>query len=684
MFALTFLLQYWWRRLREDHTWLSVLVPPLEQRLLITRSQRVLVLCVSILGNFAVAAAFLNVLPNTASQVVVNAIINNLFMIPFEGLLPDMFKYANTYESLTVAVRNAVEAKHKGRRRHIRCMALVSRLWFYLFNKPFPGYHGYSKTTVGDVAQKISSKYRKESTSSASFSRRDSQAAGPSTAKTAPPLPSLIPLKKGGKDKVVPINTTVADASGGSMVTPVTTKAVSLQPSSVASSDVDNKKLFESRFLEDNTTFMHKTRVSSKEDGDEDAPRQWNQRETQLCNISDPEDEIEEDDSEEVVRQDALRVAQAHAAARYTFATTKQGISSASATRAPRKSAEEWEAQTPIEPFSAPLFGAVNGDGGEDAEEATRPHPHALNVGQLFTVLSGEGRGASKQQQQQQQPLSSKVAPRNAFAALVPLRTQDNSVAGNATPSIPTTPSSALQAEKVKYMLRWAMVSMLMALQCFAGLFVCAIGTYILTNNSVNDATSWADVGAGTVIFGLCLAGFTFVQRARFVPAVIILVMGLLIEAAVVTSFLLYESSGSGFIAALVLVGVHVFGIVAAVACGMLVVITKKRAFRAKLEKFLLLQRLDHHIFNSRHLSAIGEKQAASSTITRALRYDRGSLAVTCFGGALQQQLDVPCGTSACCCCCCCGGGVAFMSFVFEMRSWRAIGVRFSSRWNHV
>jgi hypothetical protein len=111
--VLTYLMHVWWRELRQDHSWLSVLVPPLDQILFITRPQRIAILCVTILANFSVSAAFFYATPSTSSQLIIAAVVSALVMVPFEELFPLLFHGVNTYRSQTQKLRAKVRAKHR-------------------------------------------------------------------------------------------------------------------------------------------------------------------------------------------------------------------------------------------------------------------------------------------------------------------------------------------------------------------------------------------------------------------------------------------------------------------------------------------------------------------------------------------------------------------------------------------
>ena len=97
-FLTTYIVLKWVRALRESHTWVSIVRPPRDHQLVITRPQRVVLLGVSVLASFAVSATKLSA-GNDTLQLVANAIIANLVMQPFEIIIPQLFILANTYKS---------------------------------------------------------------------------------------------------------------------------------------------------------------------------------------------------------------------------------------------------------------------------------------------------------------------------------------------------------------------------------------------------------------------------------------------------------------------------------------------------------------------------------------------------------------------------------------------------------
>lgn len=112
MLVLSYFIMVWSHQVRVHHTWLSVLMPPLDEMLFITRPQRIAILCVSILANFAIGAVFFYATTNTVSQVAIAGLLSALAMIPFEEVFPLLFEAVNTYRSHTLLVREQIQARH--------------------------------------------------------------------------------------------------------------------------------------------------------------------------------------------------------------------------------------------------------------------------------------------------------------------------------------------------------------------------------------------------------------------------------------------------------------------------------------------------------------------------------------------------------------------------------------------
>ena len=99
MFVLTYFLYKWWRVLREQHTWLAVVAAPMDHRLLLSRPQRVVALCISILANLALSAALFFATPTEYMESIVISVLSVAVMLPFEVLVPRLFIVANTFKS---------------------------------------------------------------------------------------------------------------------------------------------------------------------------------------------------------------------------------------------------------------------------------------------------------------------------------------------------------------------------------------------------------------------------------------------------------------------------------------------------------------------------------------------------------------------------------------------------------
>ena len=111
--VLTYLLHAWWYELRCQHLWLSLAFAPLERRLVISRPQRIIVVSVSLLSNFSVAAVFYHTSQYTVTQGLVAGMLSTFSMLPFEFLLPRLFRYVNTYHPLSTRVREMIHDRYK-------------------------------------------------------------------------------------------------------------------------------------------------------------------------------------------------------------------------------------------------------------------------------------------------------------------------------------------------------------------------------------------------------------------------------------------------------------------------------------------------------------------------------------------------------------------------------------------
>jgi hypothetical protein len=103
----------WWRKIRSDHPLLSVLYPPLEEVLRVSRPQRVLTVCLAILANMAVSALFFGTDPTNIAQVAIASVVSAAAMLPFDMLAPKVFEAINCYKSFTVKMREVMARKYK-------------------------------------------------------------------------------------------------------------------------------------------------------------------------------------------------------------------------------------------------------------------------------------------------------------------------------------------------------------------------------------------------------------------------------------------------------------------------------------------------------------------------------------------------------------------------------------------
>ncbi len=68
--VITYVFITWARELRVQHSWLSALIPPLDEQLVVSRPQRIVMLCVVLLANMFISALFLGTNPGMHSPVL--------------------------------------------------------------------------------------------------------------------------------------------------------------------------------------------------------------------------------------------------------------------------------------------------------------------------------------------------------------------------------------------------------------------------------------------------------------------------------------------------------------------------------------------------------------------------------------------------------------------------------------
>ena len=91
-----FLLLSWWKGLRTQHAWLAAVFPTADATLIVTQSQRIAILSVAVMINFAFNAYFFGNENKTAVQTVAIGLLSAIAMIPAHTILPLMFQLANT------------------------------------------------------------------------------------------------------------------------------------------------------------------------------------------------------------------------------------------------------------------------------------------------------------------------------------------------------------------------------------------------------------------------------------------------------------------------------------------------------------------------------------------------------------------------------------------------------------
>ena len=63
-----YVLLLWWQRLRMNHAWLSSCFPSLESAIVMSRPQRLSILCLAIMANMAFSAYFFGTNPESVDQ----------------------------------------------------------------------------------------------------------------------------------------------------------------------------------------------------------------------------------------------------------------------------------------------------------------------------------------------------------------------------------------------------------------------------------------------------------------------------------------------------------------------------------------------------------------------------------------------------------------------------------------
>ena len=92
---------------------MSAFCPPSDAALVVTRPQRLAILCVAVMTNFAFNAYFFGAEAKTMSQTIVIGLLSALAMAHAHHVLPRLFAAANTFTSKTSAAEVEAERKKK-------------------------------------------------------------------------------------------------------------------------------------------------------------------------------------------------------------------------------------------------------------------------------------------------------------------------------------------------------------------------------------------------------------------------------------------------------------------------------------------------------------------------------------------------------------------------------------------
>ena len=577
MFVFTYLVHKWWRALREDHVWLSVFIPPLEQRLVVTRPQRVVILCVSILGNFAVAAAMFYALPQSLSQVFVAAIINNAFMIPFEEVLPRMFEAANTYQSITLKWREKAREKLLKRKKRWRKSrwdrlvdAVLTRCCRCCLRAP-----GKSLSTAAST---------KQSSPSASV----------------PTSPAEMVDATGNR---VPSRTTsdfVKTKRVESILLMMTPKTVGtmMRPTGLEHVEPDHeRKVYESRFVQDAASAF----VTRQKPGRHSPPGTRNSR--GLPGMPYEITDIEEDDDDDVLLSPSTVRAQAPSVA-HTPASHER---------------EE------------PLLQGNTGDASVStkagritwADPARRSPQQGVVNPIAFDVHEAPGHTPVSLQ-------SAKVQPLDNFVQVGPA---DDGHADhdseNVTPALPESD----MASRMSDVMKWAALSVLVFLQGIVGLLICVVALYLFSSRDITAALNWVLLIAGVVMFAVSMFAFALVMNLERALPILILVCGILIEVGVVVSLFLLQTFTNSMSGAAIIVGVHVIGICTAGVLVVWVSVTKRQAFNRKMANVMQVRKLNKYLYTTSTLTSVTQTVAASRVIVGSIRCVHHACRILSVGG---------------------------------------------------
>jgi hypothetical protein len=109
--------RHWWHGTRSHHTWIHVLFPPPEERLLIHRKNRAWILCLELLSNMLVAAFFVNTAQITLVEIMLVAVITTAAVLLWSAPFYYLFGLANSFVSHTEATRSEYKRRRKLREK---------------------------------------------------------------------------------------------------------------------------------------------------------------------------------------------------------------------------------------------------------------------------------------------------------------------------------------------------------------------------------------------------------------------------------------------------------------------------------------------------------------------------------------------------------------------------------------
>uniref|UniRef100_A0A7S1C6T6 PKD/REJ-like domain-containing protein n=1 Tax=Bicosoecida sp. CB-2014 TaxID=1486930 RepID=A0A7S1C6T6_9STRA len=112
-------LETYWLMTKRFHKWVSTVAPPVQDRLLFTRPQRVATLAAGNLVAMAVHAYFLGRDPSNISQMLVVSVIASVCMLPSDVMFPAFFELVNSMQSRSSDYKKRLRAAKEKREREL-------------------------------------------------------------------------------------------------------------------------------------------------------------------------------------------------------------------------------------------------------------------------------------------------------------------------------------------------------------------------------------------------------------------------------------------------------------------------------------------------------------------------------------------------------------------------------------